>query len=139
MAHEARIGVTHTVLENDRASEWMGIEVIRAERGEAEIRMSVRREMTNGFDIAHGGMIFAFADTCFAMACNDPDSDGAIYTVARGADIEFLKSVKVGEELVARGVVRHEGRSGLYDITVTRGEEVVAEFRGRSRTLEARS
>jgi acyl-CoA thioesterase len=27
------------------------------------------------------------------------------------------------------------GRNGIYDVTVTRGQEVVAEFRGDSRTI----
>ena len=52
------------------ASEWMGIEVLRLDDGHATIRMTLRQEMMNGFGMAHGGMIFAFADTAFALACN---------------------------------------------------------------------
>ncbi len=129
----------HPILRNDRASRWLGIEVIRATYGQAEIRMVLRDEMMNGFDMAHGGMLFAFADTCFALACNDPDGDGSTITVAQGVDIEFISSAPAGAELIARGEVRHQGRrSGLYDIQITSGDTVVAEFRGRCRTIPNR-
>ena len=126
----------HPLLEGDRASEWMGIVVDRAEYGHAEIRMVLRDEMLNGFGIGHGGMIFAFADTCFAMACNDPAGDGSTITVASGGDINFLSSVRPGQVLTAVGTVRaHAGRSGVYDVQVRADGALVAEFRGRSRTI----
>ena len=61
---------THPILKDDYASEWMGIEVVALDEGHATIRMSLRQEMLNGFGMAHGGMIFAFGDTAFALACN---------------------------------------------------------------------
>ena len=48
----------------------MGIEVLALDDGHATIRMTLRQEMLNGFGMAHGGMIFAFGDTAFALACN---------------------------------------------------------------------
>jgi acyl-CoA thioesterase len=126
----------HPILEGDHASRWMGIEVDRADYGHAEIRMTLREEMLNGFGIAHGGMIFALADTCFALACNDPAGDGSTITVASGVDINFISSARRGEVLTAVGTVRAQaGRSGVYDIQVMAGGRLVAEFRGRSRTI----
>ena len=129
-------GPRHKMLENDRCSRWLGTEVLTAEVGHAKLRMRIREEMTNGFDIAHGGMIFALADTCFAMACNNPAGDDATITVASGADINFMKSAKLGDEITAEAVrVTQTGRSGVYDVTVSRGEDTIAVFRGRSRTV----
>ena len=126
----------HPLLEGDRATQWMGIVVDRAEYGHAEIRMVLRDEMLNGFGIAHGGMIFAFADTCFAMACNDPAGDGSTITVASGGDINFLAPARPGQVLTAVGTVRAQaGRSGVYDVQVLADGVLVAEFRGRSRTI----
>lgn len=126
----------HPILAGDHASRWMGITVDRAEYGHAQIRMTLREEMLNGFGIAHGGMVFALADTCFALACNDPAGDGSTITVASGADINFLASAHRGQELTAVGTVRAQaGRSGVYDIQVTAEGRLVAEFRGRSRTV----
>jgi acyl-CoA thioesterase len=91
--------------------------------------MTVTETMINGHDICHGGYIVLLADTAFAFACNTYDRR----TVAVGADVSFLASARLGDALVAVAVERtRRGRSGLYDVTVTRGGEVIAEFRGRS-------
>lgn len=56
--------------------------------------------------------------------------------MAAGADVEFIEPAYAGDELVAEAVEHpRRGRSGLYDVTVRRGDQVVAEFRGRSRTV----
>lgn len=70
MAELTISGDTHPILKDDYASEWMGIEVVALDDGHATIRMPLRQEMLNGFGMAHGGMIFAFGDTAFALACN---------------------------------------------------------------------
>ncbi len=88
--------------------------------------------MVNGHAIAHGGYLFLLADTAFACACN---SRGPV-TVAAGADITFVAPVRQGDVVVAAAAERVSfGRSGIYDVTVRRAEQVVAEFRGRSRTV----
>ena len=129
-------GPHHKMLETDRCTAWLGGEVLLAEVGYAKLRMQVRPEMCNGFDIAHGGMIFTLADTCFAMACNNPEGDEGTITVASGADINFLQAAFNGDELIAEArLVSKTGRSGVYDVTVTREQDTIAVFRGRSRTV----
>ncbi len=126
----------HPILEKDRMSQWLGVVVERADFGAARIRMEIREEMVNGFRIAHGGVIFALADTCFALACNDPAGGSSTITVAAGADINFVASAYRGQTLTAVGTVRsRSGRSGIYDVRVTAGDTLIAEFRGRSRTI----
>lgn len=127
----------HPQLGFDRTSEWLGVTITEYAPGYAKGHMQVREEMLNGFEIAHGGMVFAFADTVFAWTCNDPDGDGSTITVAQGADVNFLSSPTVGTNLTAVGTARAlTGRSGLYDITVYDDKEnLIAEFRGRSRTI----
>ncbi|MET3810120.1 hotdog fold thioesterase [Arthrobacter sp. UYEF3] len=169
MAEVTISGDTHPVLKDDYASEWMGIEVLALDDGHATIRMALRQEMLNGFGMAHGGMIFAFGDTAFALACNPaspgPGEEGNI-TIASGVDINFIKPAFRGQILTAVANRRAStGRSGLYDIQIyaaaphaatpeasTAGAltaatlpgglpadvlpgELVAEFRGRSRTI----
>ncbi|NKX53454.1 hotdog fold thioesterase [Arthrobacter mobilis] len=130
----------HPAFVDDKAARWMGVEVLRAEFGDVVIQMRIRHEMLNGFGMAQGGMVFAFADVAFALACNDPDGDGSTITVASGVDVNFMKPGFEGRLLTATArLVNQTGRSGLYDIRVTQegssGEEVLAEFRGRSRTI----
>jgi acyl-CoA thioesterase len=117
----------------DQASQALGIELVETGEGGAVLRMKVTDVMVNGHGIAHGGYIFLFADSAFACACN---SRGPV-TVAAGADISFIAPVRAGDELTAVAEERVTfGRSGIYDVSVRRGDEVVAEFRGRSRVLK---
>ncbi|MGJ3189291.1 hotdog fold thioesterase [Paenarthrobacter nitroguajacolicus] len=142
-------GASHHILTNDYASEWMGIEVLKIDDGHATIRMHLRQEMLNGFGMAHGGMIFAFGDTAFALACNPANptpKQAANITVASGVDINFIKPAFQGQVITAVADRRAStGRSGLYDIQIyaadadatpdTAPGELIAEFRGRSRTI----
>ena len=118
------------MMQRDLASAALGMVVERDEPGIAVVSMLVRDDMTNGFRITHGGLVFTLADTAFAIACNEDDT----VTVAAGADITFLKSTVAGQTLTATAVRRtRSGRTGLYDVSVVdeRGD-AVAEFRGRS-------
>ncbi|WP_346094881.1 hydroxyphenylacetyl-CoA thioesterase PaaI [Streptomyces olivaceiscleroticus] len=116
----------------DQASQRLGIELLEAGEGSALLRMAVGETMVNGHGIAHGGYLFLLADTAFACACN---SHGPV-TVAAGADVTFVAPAKQGDVLFARAEERARyGRSGIYDVTVRRGTEVIAEFRGRSRAI----
>lgn len=125
------------MFEADRASKNLGMRLVEAARGSATVEMTVGPLMVNGHGIAHGGFVFTLADTAFACACN---VDGRGVTVASGADVTFVAAAREGDVLVAAAQERTLfGRSGLYDVTVRRGDEVIAEFRGRSRTLPDRS
>lgn len=116
----------------DTASRSLGIELVADGPGTAVVRMTVTDAMVNGHALAHGGYLFLLADTAFACACN---SYGPV-TVAAGADITFLTPAHAGDVLTATATERaRQGRSGLYDVTVRRGDEVIAEFRGRSRSV----
>lgn len=116
----------------DRASSALGMLVITGEPGRAVVTMPVREDMLNGFDVVHGGLIFALADTAFAIACNESDD----VTLSAGAEISFLRPARLGQTLTATAVRRtRSGRSGIYDVQITDDSgAVVAEFRGRSRT-----
>ena len=116
----------------DEASRSLGIELGPVGPGHARASMTVRADMVNGHGICHGGYLFLLADTAFAFACNTH----GVPVVAAGADVTFLRPARLGEQLVAEAVERAlTGRSGLYDVTVRRGGEVVVEFRGRSRAV----
>src|SRR5882672_2694783 len=122
--------------DEDAASRALGMELIDAFEGLAVVRMPVTDTMINGHDVAHGGYLFLLADSAFACACN---SHGPV-TLAAGAEITFVAPVRRGDVLEAHARERARyGRSGIYDVTVYRGAEIVAEFRGRSRSMTVRS
>jgi acyl-CoA thioesterase len=115
---------------NDTASKALGIEIEIPEVGSAVATMRVREDMTNGFDMCHGGLIFALADTAFAFACNAYDD----VTVAGSGTVEFLRPAFEGDELRAVALEEHRGkRSGVYAVeVVNQRAEFVALFRGRA-------
>jgi acyl-CoA thioesterase len=132
--HEEGVAFAQGMWDEDVASRGLGMVIDLLERDHAVVRMPIREDMVNGHDICHGGFIFTLADSCFALACN---SRGAT-TVAAGADITFTAPGRLGDVLVAEGVVRSAfGRSGITDVTVRRESDgqIIAEFRGRSRSL----
>ena len=118
----------------DAASRSLGMELVSIEPGHAVLAMTVVDRMVNGHKLCHGGYIFTLADSAFAFACNTYNQR----TVAQHCAITFLNSARLGDRLVARATERQRmGRSGIYDVTVTREEGfVIAEFRGHSRTIE---
>jgi acyl-CoA thioesterase len=124
-----------TMLASDAASRMFGIEVLGYGEGWARAQLTVRDDMVNGHGSCHGGVIFSLADTVFACACN---SWGPV-TVAAGADIVFVAPGRIGDVLTAEARMRARyGRNGVYDVTITRGGQLIAEFRGRSHELGER-
>src|SRR5258705_11330399 len=104
---------------DDRASRHLGIAIEGVGPGRAVARMRVIDTMINGHDLCHGGYLVLLADTAFAFACNTYNER----TVAQGLDVTFLGPARLGDQLVARAVERaRRGRSGLYDVTLHRGQ-----------------
>ena len=119
--------VSH-MMEHDLFSQWLGIEVLEIKEGYSKIKMTVRKEMINGFGIVHGGIAFSLADSAFAFACNNRN----VLSVALDTSINFIKPVHVGDVLIAETKELHNGKStGLYHITITnQNEHTVALFKG---------
>ena len=125
--------VAHEMLAAEGTGPAWGISIEEAREDYARISMVVRADMLNSHGIAHGGMIFALADTAFAYVCNGANQA----SVAAHASIIFLDKVREGETLIAEATeVAREGRAGVTRVAVTAGDgRKVAEFTGYSRTL----
>ncbi|MCP4077899.1 MAG: hydroxyphenylacetyl-CoA thioesterase PaaI [Gammaproteobacteria bacterium] len=115
---------------NDDASKLLGITITETRPHFAIAQMTVIKEMTNGHDICHGGVIFTLADSAFAYASNSTNHT----TVASGCSIEFLAPAKIGDTLTSVATKRARSqRTGVYDIDVTnQRNELIAVFRGKS-------
>jgi acyl-CoA thioesterase len=116
----------------DAASRWMGMELAEVGEGTASLALTIAPHHCNGHGSCHGGVIFALADSAFAFACNSRDQA----TVAMHCVVSFLAPAGPGDRLEARArEVSLMGRNGIYDVRVTRGAELIAEFRGMSRAV----
>lgn len=119
--------------DDDRASQQLGMELTHIAPGEATIEMTLTERMTNGHGNAHGGFLFTLADSAFAFACNSYNQ----ITVAQHCSITYIAPGTPGDRLTATArELSRKGRSGIYDIRITREDgTVIAEFRGHSRSL----
>ncbi len=116
----------------DEASQGLGMEIVEIRPGHATLAMTVQPNMVNGHKIAHGGFIFTLADSAFAFACNSHNERA----VAQHNSITYVRPGKLGDRLIAAArEVSRNGRSGIYDVRVTAGDLVIAEFRGHSRVI----
>jgi acyl-CoA thioesterase len=116
------------MMQHDRFSQWLGIEVLEVREGYSKIKMTLRDEMLNGFHVIHGGIAFSLADSAFAFACNNRNN----LSMALDTSITFTKATLPGDVLTAEAKELHNGRStGLYLITITNQKnEQVALFKG---------
>ena len=126
-----RIALKLNALEGT-APAW-NLTVDEARTGYARVRMPLRADMLNGHRMAHGGMIFAIADTAFAYACNSHNER----TVAQQASIVFLAPARDGDVLIAEAREdARAGRSGVYSVEIrTEDGRAIARFQGLSRTI----
>ncbi len=107
--------IVNKMLTNDEMSLWLGIELISVELGQVSIQMSVRKEMTNGFGIAHGGITYSLSDSCLAFSANTY----GIHSVSIETSISHLKPVNVGDVLTAKSKeISLTKRVGVYQIDV---------------------
>lgn len=120
--------VAAKMLEQDGFSRWLGIEVIEIKPGYSKLKMKIRKEMLNGFQICHGGITFSLADSALAFASN---SYGRI-SVALETSIAFSAPVYEGDELIAVAEEQSKGNNiAVYNVTVTNQAGVkVGIFRG---------
>ncbi len=120
--------VFQKMMSTDYCSQWMGIEPILIEEGHCKIKMTVKKEMLNGYGILHGGMAFTFADSAFAFASN---SYGRLALSING-NMSYAKSAKEGDILIAEAKplnVTH--KTADFDVNVmNEAGEIFYYFRG---------
>ena len=132
-ADELAHRVAQAMLAAEGTGPAWGIAIEEARLGYARLSMRLRDDMLNGHGIAHGGMVFALADTAFAYVCNGRNER----TVAAQAGIVFLGSAQARETLIAEAEeLSTSGRSGVTRVAVrTADGRPIAEFTGYSRTI----
>jgi acyl-CoA thioesterase len=128
MSKEIANKIVDKMLKEDEFSRWLGIEKILSEEGHCILRMKIRKEMVNGFGIAHGGIAFSFADSALAFASN---AYGRL-SVALECSISFAVAVNVGDELTCEAnQLSLTNKTGTYHIEISnQKKEKVAFFKG---------
>lgn len=120
--------IVDKMMSEDAFSQWLGVEVLEKPKGSSVLKMTVRKEMTNGFGVAHGGITYSIADSALAFASN---SHG-VKSMSIETSISHTKPVMVGDVLFARASEKTKGNKiAVYDIPVeNQNGEIVALFKG---------
>ena len=112
---------------NDPYSKWLGIEVKEVKAGFCKLRMKIRKEMTNGFHIAHGGIAYSLADSALAFASNTYGKQA----FSIDTSINHFEMLKEGDEIIATATEESlKNKFGFYRVEIRKGEELVALFKG---------
>ena len=120
--------VVDKMYNNDPFSKWLGIERIEDGAGQSVLQLTVRKDMLNGFEIAHGGIAYSLADSALAFASN---SHG-VKSVSIETSVSHTKPVKEGDVLTATATEKNlTSKIGVYEVVVTNQmDETVALFKG---------
>ena len=120
--------IVNKMYDQDAFSQWLGIEIVDVSEGYCQLKMKVRKEMLNGFHIAHGGIAYSLADSALAFASNSHGRK----SLSVETSISHMVSIKAGDMLTA--MTKELSRSdkvGVYLITITNKEnQEIAIFKG---------
>ncbi len=121
--------IVDKMLSGDAFSKWLGIEILDISTGYCKLKMKVRKEMTNGFNIAHGGITYSLADSALAFAAN---SDG-IQSLSVETSINYIKKVMNGDTLIAETQeLEKQEKTAYYLVKIVNQDGIyVAEFNGK--------
>jgi acyl-CoA thioesterase len=120
--------IVNVMMSKDYFSQWLGIERLEEKEGFCKLRMTVRQEMCNGFEIAHGGISYSFADSALAFASNSHGRQA----VSIETSISHLKPLKTGDIITATAEEKScNNKIAIYDVRVEKENgELVALFKG---------
>lgn len=126
--HEKGDLIVKEMLEADAFSRWLGIQVKEIGKGTAKLSCVIREEMTNGFDVVHGGVLFSLADSALAFAAASTGRKA----LTLESSISFLKPVYAGAKLtIVTESVREGKRVGHYQVRIfLQNGDLAALFKG---------
>lgn len=120
--------IVDKMMNNDAFSKWLGIEILELKKGYCKLQMKVLKNMTNGFNIAHGGISYSLADSALAFASN---SHGKM-ALSIETSISYTQKVNLNDILTAETEeLNLNSKTGLYNIKILNQKlEKIAFFKG---------
>jgi len=120
--------IVNQMYNHDAFSKWLGIKVLGEEAGVYKVQMKIKKEMTNGFGIAHGGISYSLADSALAFAANANGYEA----VTIDSSISYFKKININDIITANvKEISLTKKIGLYQIAITNQDNIeVARFKG---------
>lgn len=121
------IDIVNKMFYNDTFSQWLGIVVEEVSNGSCTLSMTIRKEMTNGFGIAHGGISYSLADSALAFAANSHGRQ----SVSIDTSVNHIEALKEGDNITAIATENAlKNKFGFYTIEIKKEDKIVALFKG---------
>ena len=119
--------IPYKMLSQDAYSQWLGIEILECEIGRCKVAMTIRKEMLNSMNKAHGGITYSLADTAFGFTANTHGK----YAVSIETSINHIEALEEGDYITAEATVNlQKTKVGFNIVEVKRGDGLVALFKG---------
>ena len=119
--------IVHKMFDNDAFSQWLGIAVVSVSQGNCTLSMTIRKEMLNGFGIAHGAITYAIADSALAFASNSHGKQSVSIDTA----VNHIETLKEGDTITAVAKENAlKNKFGFYTVEIKKEETIVALFKG---------
>lgn len=119
--------IPYKMLSQDAYSSWLGIEILSCEIGRVKVGMTIRKEMLNSMDKAHGGISYSLADTAFGFTANTHGK----YAVSIETSINHIEALKQGDYITAEATLDVQKTNiGFNIVEVKKGDTLVALFKG---------
>ncbi len=119
--------IVDRMFDNDAFSQWLGMEVEEISAGKCILSMTIRKEMTNGFGIAHGGISYSLADSALAFASNSHGRQ----SMSIDTSINHIEALREGDHITAVATENAiKNKFGFYTVEIKREDKVVALFKG---------
>lgn len=119
--------IPNKMLTLDPFSKWLGIEILHCEIGRCKVAMTVRKEMLNSMNKAHGGIAYSLADTAFGFSANTMGK----FAVSIETSINHIVALEEGDYITAESVIEEtQNKLGFHIIEVKKGDKLVALFKG---------
>ncbi|MDT0555851.1 PaaI family thioesterase [Patiriisocius hiemis] len=119
--------IPYKMLSQDAYSKWLGIEILESKVGHVKVGMTIRKEMLNSMDKAHGGISYSLADTAFGFTANTHGK----YAVSIETSINHIEALEEGDYITAEAIVDlQKTKVGFNIVEVKRDQELVALFKG---------
>ena len=121
--------IVNVMMASDYFSQWLGIEVLDITEGNCRLKMQIKKDMLNGFGIAHGGIAYSFADSALAFASNSYGQKA----VSIETSISHLISL-IEDDIILAEVVQQSNNNkiAIYTIEIIQANTLnkVALFKG---------
>ena len=119
--------IPYKMLSQDAYSSWLGIEILSCEIGRVKVGMTIREEMLNSMDKAHGGISYSLADTAFGFTANTHGR----YAVSIETSINHIEALHLGDYITAQATIDLQKKNvGFNVVEVKKGDTLVALFKG---------